>query len=58
MGGGVLVLRRVLEYSLCGFDDVPGAVVIHVAFAGHALSVAMVVVTLGLDFLGGGDRAV
>lgn len=38
-------------HLLCGFDDVPCAVVVHVVFAANALAVAMVVMTLGLDFL-------
>lgn len=37
--------------SLCGFDNVPRAVVVHVAFAARILVVAMVVMTLGFDFL-------
>lgn len=37
--------------SLGGFDDVPSAVVIHVALAANALIVAMAVVTLGFNFL-------
>ena len=38
-------------HSLCGFDDIPGAVVIHVVFTANVLTVAMVVMTLGFDFL-------
>lgn len=38
-------------HLLCGFDDVPRAVVIHVAFAADILVVAVVVMTLGFDFL-------
>lgn len=38
-------------HSLCGFDDVPGAVVIHVVLTTNSLTVAMVVMTLGFDFL-------
>lgn len=38
-------------HSLRGFDDVPGAVVVHVALAAHVLVVAVVVMTLGFDFL-------
>lgn len=37
--------------SLCGFDNVPGAVVIHMVFAADILTVAVVVMTLGFDFL-------
>ena len=37
--------------SLCGFDNVPGAVVVHVVFTADILAVAVVVVTLGFDFL-------
>lgn len=38
-------------HSLCGFDDVPGAVVVHMVFPADVLAVAMVVMTLGFDFL-------
>lgn len=38
--------------SLCGFDDIPGAVVVHMVFPADVLAVAVVVVTLGFDFLG------
>lgn len=37
--------------SLGGFDDVPSAVVVHVALAANALAVAMAIVTLGFNFL-------
>lgn len=37
--------------SLCGFDDVPRAVVVHVVFTADVLAVAMVVMALGLYFL-------
>lgn len=40
-----------IVHSLCGFDDIPGAVVIHVVFTANILTVAMVVMTLGFDFL-------
>lgn len=40
-------------HSLRGFDDVPRAVVVHVAFAARVLVVAVVVMTLGFDFLEG-----
>lgn len=40
-----------IMHSLCGFDDVPGAVVIHVVFTADILTVAVVVMTLGFDFL-------
>ena len=38
-------------HSLCGFDDVPGAVVIHMVLTADILGVAVVVMTLGFDFL-------
>lgn len=38
-------------HSLCSFDDVPGAVVVHMVFTADGLTVAVAVVTLGLDFL-------
>lgn len=40
-------------HSLCGFDNVPRAVVIHMVFAANILAVAVVVMTLRLDFLNG-----
>lgn len=40
-------------HSLCGFDDVPGAVVVHMVFAADILTVAVIVMTLGFDFLRG-----
>lgn len=38
-------------HSLRGFDDVPRAVVVHMAFAAHVVIVAVVVMTLGFYFL-------
>lgn len=40
-----------MVHSLCGFDDVPRAVVVHVVFTAHVLTVAKVVMSLGLYFL-------
>lgn len=40
-----------MVHSLCGFDDVPRAVVVHVVFTANVLAVAMVVMSLGLYFL-------
>lgn len=39
------------DNSLCGFDNVPGTVVVHMVFTADILTVAMVVMTLGFDFL-------
>lgn len=40
-----------IVHSLCGFDNVPCAIVINMVFTANILTVAMVVMTLGFDFL-------
>lgn len=50
-GGSLQREREQAACSLCGFDDVPRAVVVHVVFTADILAVAMVVMALGLYFL-------
>lgn len=40
-------------HSLCGLNNVPGAVVIHMVLAVNVLTVTMIIVTLRLQLLGG-----